>query len=102
MPIDKAVLGKHLRHLRSKACLTLEEAHNKTGIPVSSISYIETGSGNTEVLDRYISLAKLYGMTVDDLLACKETKIDEGLLFICSQIEPERVEQAKKVLRTFV
>lgn len=102
MEIDKVKLGKDLKRLRNDLGLTLEQVENETDIPKSSLSYIENGNANTDVLNKYIVLSKLYGTTLDELFGGKPTAEDTGLVSLCARIPDHKKEQVKKVLKTFL
>ncbi|GAA4665034.1 MULTISPECIES: helix-turn-helix domain-containing protein [Amycolatopsis] len=67
---DDAVLvavGPRLRDLRRRAGLTLTTLSQRTGIPVSTLSRLESGQRRPG-LELLLPLARAYRMTLDDLV----------------------------------
>ncbi|NLW13111.1 MAG: helix-turn-helix transcriptional regulator [Trueperella sp.] len=62
-----AGLGPRLRKLRMDHGLTLDELSERTGLPTSTLSRLETGSRKPS-LEQLLPLAKIYGLGLDDLI----------------------------------
>ena len=70
-PILDAV-GPRLRTLRQARQATLSEVSKTTGISVSTLSRLESGT-RKPTLELLLPLAKIYGVTLDDLVGAPET-----------------------------
>lgn len=66
-------LGTNIRALRKAKGLTLEEVGNAVGIKRASVSAWESSDTRPD-LDRLVSLARLFGVTVDYLLSGDATR----------------------------
>ncbi|MGZ8179506.1 helix-turn-helix domain-containing protein [Williamsia sp. SKLECPSW1] len=62
-----AAAGPRLRELRQHRELTLEEVSTQTGISRSTLSRLESG-GRRASLELLLPLARLYGVTLDELV----------------------------------
>ena len=65
-------VGPRLRTLRQARQTTLTEVSKATGISVSTLSRLESGSRRA-TLELLLPLAKAYGVTLDDLVGAPET-----------------------------
>lgn len=65
-------LGTHLRTLRQRRDATLAEISEATGISVSTLSRLESGS-RKPALEHLLPLARAYGVTLDELVDAPET-----------------------------
>ena len=65
-------VGPRLRTLRQKRQATLSEVSTATGISVSTLSRLESGA-RKPTLELLLPLAKIYGVTLDDLVGAPET-----------------------------
>jgi transcriptional regulator with XRE-family HTH domain len=65
-------VGPRLRTLRQARQATLTEVSKTTGISVSTLSRLESGS-RRPTLELLFPLAKAYGVTLDDLVGAPET-----------------------------
>lgn len=63
-----AGVGTHLRALRRERDLTLAAVGARTGISVSTLSRLESGT-RRPTLELLLPLAQLYGVTLDDVVA---------------------------------
>ena len=68
MPSQLLLLGKRIRHFRSRAGLTLDQVSDTTGIAASQLSLIETGKREPK-LTALTALAATFGVAVTDLLS---------------------------------
>lgn len=68
--VDRETLGLRLKLLRVRAGLSQEAIEAKTGIPTSTLSRWENGTGERYPdLERLAALAVLYGVELGELLA---------------------------------
>ena len=65
-------VGPRLRTLRHARQTTLTEVSKTTGISVSTLSRLESGD-RKPTLELLLPLAKIYGVTLDDLVGAPET-----------------------------
>ena len=65
-------VGPRLRTLRQARQTTLTEVAKRTGISVSTLSRLESGA-RKPTLELLLPLAKVYGVTLDDLVGAPET-----------------------------
>ncbi|GIM46513.1 hypothetical protein DNHGIG_20620 [Collibacillus ludicampi] len=62
------VSGEYLRELRQKKGLTLDQAAEVVGCSTGYLSHIERGSKRNPSYKVIVGLAKLYGLSVEDLI----------------------------------
>lgn len=67
-----AGVGRRLRSLRTQRDLTLTEMADRTGISVSTLSRLESGT-RRPTLELLLPLARAYGVTLDELVDAPET-----------------------------
>lgn len=65
-------IGPRLRTLRTTANVTLAHVSERTGIPVSTLSRLESGARKPS-LELLLPLAKIYGVPLDDIVDAPET-----------------------------
>src|SRR5690606_32059405 len=65
-------LGRRLRTIRTQRGRTLAEVEDETGISVSTLSRLESG-GRRATVDLLLPLARVYGVTLDELVGAPET-----------------------------
>ena len=94
--------GKQLRKLRARSGKTLKEVYELTGIPVSTLSYMESGTCNVEMLLRYQRLATVYGATIDNLLEGQEIEPVNELHKLCEQLRPEQINNVKLFVNALI
>ena len=72
--LDEAITaaGPRLRALRRQHDLTLEELSAQTGISTSTLSRLESG-GRRPTLELLLPLARIYGVTLDELVGAPPT-----------------------------
>lgn len=75
--MNKVKIGKYLQSLREKAGLTRTEAANQLGTIYKSI--LDWESGVMPADESLLDLAKLYKVTVDDILECGQQITNEEL-----------------------
>ncbi|WP_433825577.1 helix-turn-helix domain-containing protein [Actinoplanes sp. CA-015351] len=69
---ELAAVGPRLRDLRQQRDLTLHQVADTTGISVSTLSRLESGS-RKPTLELLLPLAKAYQVSLDDLVDAPET-----------------------------
>lgn len=67
-PAGGDALGSKLRQTRRNAGLTLQQVHERTGLPISLVSTLERASGGASMAS-LMALANCYGTPITDLLA---------------------------------
>ena len=67
MDFDYATIGKHIQQYRFELDKTQEEIAEKANISKNYLSKIETGKSAGR-LDKYYSIAKALGVTIDMLI----------------------------------
>ncbi len=67
-----SAIGPRLRALRRKADVTLSVVAERTGIPVSTLSRLESGQRKPS-LELLLPLAKVYEVPLDDIVEAPET-----------------------------
>ncbi len=70
--LDPAAVGTRLRAVRSRRGMTLAEVSADTGISVSTLSRLESGSRRA-TLELLVGLAWTYRVTLDELVDAPET-----------------------------
>ncbi|MCD0451705.1 XRE family transcriptional regulator [Actinocorallia sp. API 0066] len=65
-------VGARLRELRARRAMTLTEVTAATGISVSTLSRLESGTRKA-TLELLLPLARVYGVTLDDLVDAPAT-----------------------------
>jgi transcriptional regulator with XRE-family HTH domain len=65
-------VGRRLRALRHRRGVTLAELHNVTGISVSTLSRLESGS-RRPTLELLLPLARVHGVPIDELVGAPQT-----------------------------
>ncbi|MEU0673664.1 XRE family transcriptional regulator [Streptomyces sp. NPDC006172] len=81
------VVAPRLRSLRRQAALTLEAAARAAGLSPAHLSRLETGRRQPS-LPMLLTLARVYGTTVSDLLG--ETAADRDAVVRADDMEPTR------------
>ena len=94
--------GKQMRILRARSGKTLKQVSALTGIPISSLSYMESGTCNVEMLLRYQRLAASYGATIDDLLEGQEIEPVSELHRLCEQLRPDQINNVKLFMNALI
>ncbi|GGJ54987.1 helix-turn-helix domain-containing protein [Streptomyces brasiliensis] len=84
---DLPVVAPQLRSLRRRAGLTLEAAARSAGLSPAHLSRLETGQRQPS-LPMLLSLARIYGTTVSELLG--ETVADRDAIVRFADMEPTR------------
>ncbi|MBD0841234.1 MULTISPECIES: helix-turn-helix domain-containing protein [unclassified Streptomyces] len=82
---DLPVMAPQLRSLRRQASLTLEAAARAAGLSPAHLSRLETGQRQPS-LPMLLSLARIYGTTVSELLG--ETVADRDAVVRAADMEP--------------
>lgn len=67
-------LGKHIRELRKKKKMTLNEVSEKSGVALATLSRIETGR-MTGTLESHIAVAKALDMTLPELYSEMDKRV---------------------------
>ncbi|MEU3663274.1 XRE family transcriptional regulator [Streptomyces sp. NPDC032940] len=80
-----SVVAPQLRALRRRAALTLEAAARAAGLSPAHLSRLETGQRQPS-LPMLLSLARVYGTTVSELLG--ETTVDRDAVVRAAAMEP--------------
>ncbi|MEU6102843.1 helix-turn-helix domain-containing protein [Streptomyces flaveolus] len=80
-----SVVAPQLRALRRRAALTLESAARAAGLSPAHLSRLETGQRQPS-LPMLLSLARIYGTTVSELLG--ETSVDRDAVVRAGDMEP--------------
>lgn len=70
--LDPVDVGRRLRDLRSRRALTLADVATDTGISVSTLSRLESGTRRA-TLELLVALARTYRVTLDDLVDAPAT-----------------------------
>ncbi|GIM47660.1 hypothetical protein DNHGIG_32090 [Collibacillus ludicampi] len=70
------VSGEYLRNLRLKKGLTLEQVAEVAGCSVGYLSHIERGSRRNPSYRVILGLAKMYGVSVEELIGKAEPPIN--------------------------
>lgn len=85
---DPIAIGRHLRHLRRSADMTLDDLAERTGLSASALSLIENGKREPK-LSALTALAEAFGVTVTALLTPAPPNRRSAL-----EIELERIQRA--------
>lgn len=71
------LLGTRLRKIRKTRNLTIQQVYEKTGIPSTHLSRLETGRTKTTSVHKVFALSKLYGVTMEYLIGEKNLGIED-------------------------
>ena len=87
--MDQKAVGEYLKRLRIRAKYTQTDVASYIGVTDKAISRWESGAGMPEISNLMV-LAKLFGVTVDDILNCNEE------VFECSSEVQESVQECEE------
>ena len=102
MEYDGCVIGPHLRELRKKRKLTLDEASEKTGLSISTLKQLEQGGRRLSLRSMYL-LMEAYQCDANTLLAIeRDFVVKQGIEQVLNEIPEKKCEEYLQVLEQII
>lgn len=100
--LEAITLGTTLRMRRMQLGLSIYEAAKRTGINHHVIAHIEQGRTEKPNAVVVLQLAKLYGLSVEELAGVRQVSPDLAFLHSCVDLLTEATPEQLDVVATFL